>query len=45
MLTLRVTQAAVEQVSEGCQLSYYRTFAETLIFRLAMTSARLQAKG
>ncbi len=45
VLTLRVTQAAVEQVSEGCQLSYYRTFAETLIFRLAMTSARLQAKG
>ncbi|MGB1556330.1 MAG: serine/threonine-protein kinase [Oceanococcaceae bacterium] len=45
MLALRVTQAAVDQVSDACQLSYYRTFAETLIFRLAITSARLGAKS
>jgi serine/threonine-protein kinase len=33
----------MDTVSKDCQLRYYKAFNETLIYRLALTSARLSA--
>ncbi len=43
VLALKINAAAMEQVSEGCQLQYYKVFCETLIYRLSVTSAKLSA--
>lgn len=42
-LVLKVNAELMENVSSGCQLRYYKVFAETLIYRLSITSARLSA--
>ena len=44
VLALKVNAVAMEQVSESCQLRYYKVFCETLIYRLSMTSAKLSAQ-
>lgn len=43
VLVLKVSSSLMEQVSKDCQLRYYKAFNETLIYRLAVTSARLSA--
>lgn len=43
VLVLKVSASLMEQVSKECQLRYYKAFNETLIYRLAVTSARLSA--
>ncbi|MBA3582500.1 MAG: protein kinase [Gammaproteobacteria bacterium] len=45
VLVLKVNAAAMDTVSKDCQLHYYKVFTETLIYRLALTSARLSAKN
>ena len=43
VLALKISATAMEQVSDGCQLQYYKVFCETLIYRLSVTSAKLSA--
>jgi serine/threonine-protein kinase len=43
VLVLKVNAMLMESVSEDCQLRYYKAFNETLIYRLALTSARLSS--
>jgi serine/threonine-protein kinase len=43
VLVLKVNAMLMESVSRECQLRYYKAFNETLIYRLALTSARLSA--
>jgi serine/threonine protein kinase len=43
VLVLKVNAMLMETVSKECQLRYYKAFNETLIYRLALTSARLSA--
>ncbi len=43
VIVLRVTKSQIDLAPLETQLLYYRTFAETLIYRLAVTSARLSA--
>ena len=43
VLVLKVNAMLMESVSKDCQLRYYKAFNETLIYRLALTSARLSA--
>lgn len=43
VLVLKVNAILMETVSKECQLRYYKAFNETLIYRLALTSARLSA--
>ncbi len=43
VLVLKVNAMLMETVSKDCQLRYYKAFNETLIYRLALTSARLSA--
>jgi len=42
-VVLRVSKALMDLAPAATQLLYYRTFVETLIYRLAVTSARLSA--
>ncbi len=35
----------MDQVSQECQLRFYKVFTETLIYRLSTTSAKLSATG
>jgi eukaryotic-like serine/threonine-protein kinase len=44
VLTLKVSGTRLEQRSEGCQLRFYKTFLESMIYRLSMTSAKAAAK-
>lgn len=44
VLALKVNAVSMEQVSQACQLRYYKVFCETLIYRLSMTSAKLSAQ-
>ena len=44
VLALKVSGARLEQRSEGCQLRFYKTFLESMIYRLSMTSAKVAAK-
>ena len=44
VLALKVSGTRLEQRSEGCQLRFYRTFLESMIYRLSMTSAKAVAK-
>lgn len=43
VLALKINAMAIDNVSESCQLRYYRVFCETLIYRLSVTSAKLSA--
>ena len=43
ILVLKVNAILMDRVSHGCQLQYYKAFNETLIRRLALTSARLSS--
>lgn len=43
IVVLRVSQAQLDLAPPETQLLYYRAFTETLIYRLAVTSARLAA--
>lgn len=43
VLVLKVNAMLMESVSKDCQLRYYKAFNETLIYRLALTSARLSS--
>ncbi len=43
VLALKVSGPRLEQRSEGCQLRFYKTFLETLIYRLSVASAKATA--
>jgi serine/threonine-protein kinase len=43
VLVLKVNAMLMDAVSKDCQLRYYKAFNETLIYRLALTSARLSS--
>ncbi len=43
VLVLKINAAGVQEVSESCQLRYYKVFCETLIYRLTVTSAKFSA--
>ncbi len=40
VLALKVSGTRLEQRSEGCQLRFYKTFLESVIFRLSATGAK-----
>lgn len=40
---LKVNASLMDQVSQECQLRFYKVFTETLIYRLSTTSAKLSA--
>lgn len=43
VLVLKINATEMQQVSQNCQLRYYKVFTENLIYRLALTSAQLAA--
>ncbi|WP_051362180.1 serine/threonine-protein kinase [Solimonas soli] len=43
VLALKVNATLLDDMSRDCQLRFYKVFAETLIYRLSVTSARLSA--
>lgn len=43
VLALKINAALMDRVSRDCQLRFYKVFAETLIYRLSLTSAKLSA--
>ena len=43
VLALRVNSILMDRLSTDCQLRFYKTFTNTLIYRLTLTSAKLQA--
>ena len=43
-LVLKVNAFLMDQLSQDCQLRFYKVFTETLIYRLTVTSAKLSAK-
>ncbi len=43
VLLLKINATEMQQVSQDCQLRYYKVFTENLIYRLALTSAQLAA--
>jgi eukaryotic-like serine/threonine-protein kinase len=43
VLALRVSSTLLDQVSAQCQLRFYKIFTETLIYRLSLTNAKLNA--
>jgi serine/threonine protein kinase len=44
-MVLKANATLMEQLSQECQLRFYKVFTETLIYRLTMTSAKLSAKA
>ena len=44
VLALKVSGTRLEQRSEGCQLRFYKTFTESMVYRLSMTSMKAAAK-
>ena len=42
---LKVNASLMDQVSQECQLRFYKVFTETLIYRLSTTTAKLSAAG
>lgn len=44
VLALKVNASRLEQTTRDCQLRFYKVFAETLIYRLSIASARLSAQ-
>jgi serine/threonine protein kinase len=45
VLALKINSTLMDQLSQDCQLKFYKVFTETLIYRLSMTSAKLSAKS
>jgi eukaryotic-like serine/threonine-protein kinase len=45
VMALKVNATLMDKLSQDCQLKFYKVFTETLIYRLAMTSAKLSAKS
>ncbi len=45
VLALKVNESLMDQLSQDCQLKFYKVFTETLIYRLSVTSAKLSAKS
>ncbi len=43
LLVMKLSSLSIESLSERTQLNYYKTFNETLLYRLSMTNARLSA--
>jgi serine/threonine-protein kinase len=43
VLALKVNATLLDQVSTDCQLRFYKTFTQTLIYRLSLTNAKLSA--
>lgn len=43
LCALKVNASLMDQVSQECQLRFYKVFTETLIYRLTTTSAKLSA--
>jgi serine/threonine-protein kinase len=43
VLALRVSATLMDRLTTDCQLRFYKTFTNTLIYRLTLTSAKLQA--
>lgn len=43
VLALKVNATLLDDMSRDCQLRFYKVFAETLIYRLSVTSAKLSA--
>ena len=43
VLALRVSSTLLDQVSNECQLRFYKIFTQTLIYRLSLTNAKLNA--
>lgn len=41
VLALKVNETQLEQTSLRCQLHFYKTFTETLIYRLSLTSVKI----
>jgi len=44
VLVLKSNASLMDQLSQDCQLRFYKVFTETLIYRLTITSAKLSAK-
>jgi hypothetical protein len=44
-LALKINASLMDQLSQDCQLKFYKVFTETLIYRLSVTSAKLSAKS
>jgi serine/threonine protein kinase len=44
-LALKINSSLLDQLSQECQLKFYKVFTETLIYRLSITSAKLSAKS
>ena len=44
-LALKINATLMDQLSQDCQLKFYKVFTELLIYRLSMTSAKLSAKS
>jgi hypothetical protein len=44
VLALKVSGTRLEQRSEGCQLRFYKTFLDSMIYRLSMPAAKPAAK-
>ena len=44
-LALKINATLMDQLSQDCQLKFYKVFTEMLIYRLSMTSAKLSAKS
>ena len=44
-LALKLNATLMDQLSQDCQLKFYKVFTELLIYRLSMTSAKLSAKS
>jgi serine/threonine-protein kinase len=45
VLALKISSTLMDQLSQECQLKFYKVFTETLIYRLSVTSAKLSAKS
>jgi serine/threonine-protein kinase len=45
VLALKINATLMDQLSQDCQLKFYKVFTETLIYRLSVTSAKLSAKS
>ena len=44
-LALKINATLMDQLSQECQLKFYKVFTELLIYRLNITSAKLSAKS
>jgi len=45
VMALKISSTLMDQLSQDCQLKFYKVFTEMLIYRLSMTSAKLSAKS